>query len=141
VAEERTGFLGVGWSFPPAFSLERAAVEMVRDELDIKESIWILLSTSLGERIMLPTYGSNLAVYVFRALTTTLLTEIEDVVATAILNWEPRVDVESVDAVADASVEGKIDIEIVYVIRQTNARSNLVYPYYLQEGSLPSSPA
>jgi hypothetical protein len=33
---------------------------------------------------------------------------------------------------------GILDIEINYAIRTTNARSNLVYPFYLQEGTIPA---
>src|SRR5262249_705342 len=76
------------------------------DAKDIRESLWILLSTSLGERIMVPTYGCMLWQMVFRNLTPTLLTELKDMVEQAIVNWEPRVTVEAVEVHTDTSVAG-----------------------------------
>ena len=63
-------FLGTGWAFPPTFHDDKlTGVEMVKNEYDIKESLEILLNTNLGERIMLPDYGSELQKYVFDKIT------------------------------------------------------------------------
>ncbi len=66
-------FLGTGWAFPPAFDNESASVEMVSNYEDIKQSLDILLSTSLGERVMQPDYGCNLTDYIFESLNSTLI--------------------------------------------------------------------
>ena len=139
MGDEQMGFLGTGWAFPPSFSRPGATARMVSNEHDIQESLWILLSTSLGERLMLPTYGCNLQDYIFRGISTTLLTEIDGVVRRAIVNWEPRVDIELVSSETDPSTVGRINIAISYVIRQTNARSNLVYPFYISEATIPAA--
>src|ERR1051325_7087018 len=65
-------FLGTGWSFPPTFARAMLDVVMVSDDVDIQQSLWILFSTVLGERIMLPQYGTQLGQMVVGALTTTL---------------------------------------------------------------------
>ena len=130
-------FLGTGWSFPPTFSRSNDSVGMVRGQRDIHESLWILFSTSLGERIMLPEYGSQLWRMVFQNLTSSLTTQLKDIVRTAILDWEPRIDVDEVTVQPDATVEGLVLITVTYTVRQTNTRSNLVYPFYLQEGTTP----
>lgn len=130
-------FLGTGWSFPPTFSRLTYSVGMVSDEPDIRESLWILFSTSLGERIMLPQYGSELWKMVFQNITTTLTTQLEDIVRTAILYWEPRIDVDDIEVEPDATVAGLVLITVYYTIRRTNARNNLVYPFYIQEGTIP----
>ncbi|MCP3063927.1 GPW/gp25 family protein [Myxococcus sp. K38C18041901] len=130
-------FLGTGWSFPPTFSRSTGGVMMASGELDIRESLWVLLSTSLGERTMLPNYGCELRTMVFRGVNTTLTRQIQDYVQQAILYWEPRIVVDAVTVQKDASVEGLLTITVSYVVTQTNSRSNLVYPFYLQEGSIP----
>lgn len=130
-------FLGTGWSFPPSFSRHAASVVMTSGETDIRESLWILLSTSLGERIMLATYGCQIWSKVFAALTNTLANEIASLIRSAILDWEPRVDVEQVEVTQMATLRGCLNIDIGYRIRQTNVRSNLVYPFYLHEATLP----
>ena len=129
-------FLGTGWSFPPTFSRLDASVVMVSDDTDIRQSLWVLFSTSLGERIMLPEYGSQIWQMVFQAINTTLTSRLQEMVRQAILNWEPRIDVDQVSVQPDATAHGLVLITVYYTIRRTNARSNLVYPFYIQEGTL-----
>jgi len=108
---------------------------------DVRQSLWILLSTATGERVMVPEYGCALSPMVFENLSTTLLTRLHDVVEHAILNWEPRITVDRVVAEADPDVAGLVRIDISYTIRATNARSNLVFPFYLREATIaPSVP-
>lgn len=130
-------FLGTGWSFPPTFSTFTYSVEMVSDNRDIRESLWILFSTSLGERIMVPTYGSDLWQLVFESITTMFKNQVADTIRNAILYWEPRILVEEVTVEPDATVDGLVLISVSYLIRKTNARNNLVYPFYLQEATIP----
>lgn len=132
-------FLGCGWSFPPTFSQVAGQVVMVSAERDIRESLWILLSTSLGERIMLATYGCDLWSQVFTALTPTTANAIANMVSNAILEWEPRVIVEDVAVTDGRNGSGWLDINISYRIIQTNTRSNLVYPFDLREATLRAS--
>jgi len=134
-------FLGTGWSFPPTFSRPLLGVEMVSGVADIHESLRILFSTTPGERVMLPEYGCDLWRLLFRGLTTTLMTEIKDMVEQAIVLWEPRINLLGVEVVRDPTQDGRIDIEIDFVVRGTNTRSNFVYPFYLQEATLGSAGA
>lgn len=131
-------FLGTGWGFPPTFSRSTYAAEMVSDEVDIRQSLWILFSTPAGERVMLPEYGSRLWQMVFRNVTTTLLTQLEEMVRQAVLYWEARVDVDEVQAQPDATVDGLVLITVHYTVRQTNSRYNLVFPFYLREKTIPT---
>ena len=133
-------FLGRGWSFPPTFNRVSATVAMASGDADIQQSLWIILSTSLGERIMLATFGCDLISKVFTTLTTTTANAIAAMVTRAITDWEPRITVESV-TVADSELAGWIDISIAYVVRQTNSRSNLVFPFYRMEATLPPPPS
>ena len=130
-------FLGRGWRFPPAFSRESATTQMVSAAEDIHQSLWILLSTAVGERIMVPEYGCALWRMVFESLTTTMMTRLQDIVRRAIVKWEPRITVDSVVAQADPDVAGLVRIHVTYTIRATNARSNMVYPFYVHEATIP----
>ena len=73
-----TSFLGQGWSFPPEFSKDSGTVNMVSEELDINQSLHILLSTSLGERVMQPDYGCNLKDYQSEPLNNGLISYLKD---------------------------------------------------------------
>jgi phage baseplate assembly protein W len=128
--------LGTGWSFPPTFSRFSASVDMVSDDQDVQQSLWNLLSTVPGERVMLPEYGCGIWQMVFRNVNTAFKTQVAGIVRQAILNWEPRIDLDEVAVTQDSATVGLVLISIAYTLRRTNSRSNLVYPFYLQEGTL-----
>lgn len=138
-SETYPSFLGRGWAFPPTFDQTTATVVMAAADQDIRESLWIILSTNLGERIMLATFGSSLWSQVFTALTPTTANEIAHMVSNAIIQWEPRIQLEDV-TVRAGTPAGWLDIVIRYLVRQTNTRNNLVYPFYLREPALPAPP-
>ncbi len=133
--DENQSFLGRGWSFPPEFNKESRAVKMLEDEVDIKSSLEILLSTKLGERVMLPGYGCNLEELLFSPLNLTLKTYVIDLIKTAILYHEPRIDVKKIDIDPTDELNGVLLINIDYIIRSTNSRMNMVFPFYKEEGS------
>jgi len=126
-------FLGRGWSFPPAFSRTTKELILTSDEEDIKKSLEILLSTTIGERFLQPLYGCNLEQYVFEPLNATTSTEIRLTVKNAIDLFEPRLTLLSVKLDSGFINEGRIDIAVEYEIITTNTRHNLVYPFYINE--------
>ncbi len=128
-------FLGRGWSFPPAFSKHSSRVEMLEQEADIASSLEILLSTVPGERVMLAEFGCNLQELVFENIDTTLKTLMIDKIQSAILYFEPRIDVETVRLDDRLGLEGVVLIEINYRVRATNSRFNFVFPFYKNEGT------
>ena len=89
-------FLGTGWSFPPTFDAAQWYCEMTSDEEDIQLSLANFLSTRKGESVMQPDYGCNLDEMVFEPMTTTFKTYISEMINTAILYYEARIDLNSV---------------------------------------------
>lgn len=128
-------FLGTGWAFPVQFSKTAQTVLMASDEDDIRQSLQILLSTRVGERLMQPKYGCNVEVLVFETIDETLITYVKDLVFTAIYYFEPRISPDNV-TVQSTDIEGIIEVTIDYTIRSTNSRHNMVFPFYLDEGNL-----
>jgi phage baseplate assembly protein W len=133
--ETNRSFLGRGWGFPPEFNKLTKAVNMLEDEADIKSSLEILLSTRLGERVMVPNYGCNLDELLFKPLTLTLKTFVIDLIKTAILYYEPRIELNKIDIDPTNELEGELLINIDYTVRATNSRKNMVYPFYKEEGN------
>lgn len=133
--EQYKSFLGKGWGFPPEFQKSTKAVKMLEGEPDIESSLEILLTTRLGERIMVPGYGCNLDELLFKPLNLTLKTYVIDLIKKAILYHEPRIDVNriAIDPINEAA--GELLINIDYTIRSTNSRKNMVFPFYKAEGS------
>jgi Bacteriophage baseplate protein W len=128
-------FLGTGWGFPPEFNNISNKVGMLSNDADIRSSLQILLATAQGERIMRPDFGCNLDEMIFESLTTTFKTYIKDLITTAILYYEPRIDVNKIDLNDTGELEGRILISIDYTIRSTNSRYNLVYPFYISQAT------
>lgn len=128
-------FLGRGWAFPPHFKRVNREVVMSRDEEDIHQSLHILLSTHPGERIMNPQFGCDLRQYVHEEITQTLFTKMKVTIGAAIRDYEARISVNDIFFEYDNQSTGVIYVTIDYSIRQTNSRHNLVYPFYLLEGS------
>lgn len=130
-------FLGSGWAFPPAFDSHSKCAKLVSAEEDVRQSLVILLSTSPGERIMHPTFGCNLHEVVFENISHNVIAQVKDLVKRAILFFEPRIDLLNVDVDVSPEnyLEGRIDIYLDYLIRRTNTRSNMVFPFYFIEGT------
>ena len=126
-------FLGAGWGFPLRLD-HSGEVVLARDEEDIRQSIWIILGTALGERVMRPDFGVGLKALVFESVNTTTMAMVKRRVEEALITWEPRIHVEEVRVTTDLSFRNKLLIEIDYRVRSTNTFYNLVYPFYLSEG-------
>ncbi|NLJ00892.1 MAG: GPW/gp25 family protein [Bacteroidales bacterium] len=132
---ENRSFLGRGWSLPPEFTKETGTVKMLEDEDDIVSSLHILLSTRLGERVMVPDYGCNLDDLLFNSLSITVKTYVADLIRTAILYHEPRIDTKKIAIEPADDTNGVLLIHIEFVVRATNSRMNMVYPFYKTEGN------
>ncbi|MEA3281835.1 MAG: GPW/gp25 family protein [Euryarchaeota archaeon] len=126
-------FLGKGWKFPVGVN-STGKVEMSQYETDIREAIWIILSTSRGERVMRPDFGCGIYDFVFAPINTATIAMIESSIREALTAWEPRAELTNVDISTDEADEGKLLISIDYRVRSTNNEFNLVYPFYLTEG-------
>ncbi len=131
---ESKSYLGRGWAFPPRF-IKGQGVAMVAQEEDIRQSLRILFSTSPGERVRRLEYGCGLRRWVFGEITLSERTMIADEIAGAVLFHEPRVEVLSVRVEMREPERGVLWIELDYRVRQTNSRSNLVFPFYFLEGT------
>jgi phage baseplate assembly protein W len=125
-------FLGSGWSFPMLIDQHR--IDSSSGEDNISESIWIILSTAPGERVMRPTFGCGLHDLVFEIADASSLGRIKKTVTDALVLWEPRISVLDVDT--EQKLDGQVLlINIHYQVRATNNFFNLVYPFYLTVGA------
>lgn len=124
--------LGVGVGFP--FSLDGGRVGLAEYERSIQQSIWMILGTSPGERVMRPTFGSGLRELVFQPLNPQLVGSAVGAVRDALTRWEPRISVDEVNAFVDPAAPATLNIDITYEVLATNSRQNLVYPFYLEHG-------
>lgn len=132
-------FLGRGWQFPPRFVAAGDGVAMVAGIDDVAESLAILLATRRGERVLVEGYGCDLAEFMFAEITPSLVGQVRDLVADAILEYEPRVLLNGVDVSTERADEGVLMVAVDYTVRATNSRYNMVWPFYLDEAVRPLS--
>jgi phage baseplate assembly protein W len=124
--------LGVGWAFPVRPVNGRLA--FARYEEDIEQAIQIILLTARNERVMLPEFGAGVRNFVFEPNTPATHRAVEGAVRQALIDWEPRIDLERVEVTADDSEPNLLLIHVDYVVRATNTFYNRVFPFYLLEG-------
>ena len=125
-------YLGAGWKYP--VQLDDGEIALSRYAEDVREAIWIILSTAPGERVMRPDFGCGIHEYVFalsNAQTTGLVRfEVEE----SLTRWEPRIDLQEVQVESPPGDPTLLLISIDYRVRATDSLYNLVYPFYLQRG-------
>lgn len=126
-----TGFLGSGWAFPVETDAEGAVRRTAAGDEAVRQSIWAILGTAPGERVMRPDFGCGIHDLVFTVLDTGTANAVAATVAEALADWEPRIDVLDVYAAPDADEPSRLLIEINYRVRASNSRLNLVYPFYV----------
>jgi len=127
-------FLGIGWKFPVQVT-PAGRIAQARYEQRIEESIFLILSTARGERVMLPDFGCGIHELVFASNspgTTALVTQS---VRQALSTFEPRIDVLDVSVENPVSQRNLLLIRVNYRIRANNALGNMVYPFYITEGA------
>jgi uncharacterized protein len=135
VTDVGSDFLGRGWAFPIALAPDRLRGFIGGDE-KIRQSIWLILSTTQGERQMLPEFGCGIHDLVFEPNTAALRGLVQAKVRDALVRWEPRIDVLDVRVETPLPDErNRLLIRIDYRIRSNNAFFNLVYPFFLDEGA------
>ena len=141
-------FIGRGWRFPIRVN-QRGGLDWSEGPDRVRDAIWLVLNTGVGERVMRPTFGAGVQDYVFKPNSAATRVALAQAIREALVRWEPRIEIEGVrvDAavggetvtrtdVADqvASESSQVLVFIEYRLRATNELFNLVYPFYLQEG-------
>ena len=125
--------LGQGWAFPVRVGQD-GAIEYSAGEKNVQESIWILLGTALGERVMRPSVGCGVFDLVFAPNNVATRAEMQARVRQALIRHEQRINVLAVQVDSEPERPEVLLIRVDYQIRSNNARGNVVYPFFLREG-------
>ena len=126
----QSDFIGTGWRFP-ILPDETGGLGYVADDVNVEQSLHILLLTDIGQRVMRPDFGCKAPRLVFAPGSMQYLRLLETTIREAVRDWEPRVELEDVRAEVDPNEETRVIVSIGYRVRQTNTRNNLVFPFYL----------
>ena len=93
---------GKGMAFPPRVGAD-GRIAWSEGEVNIRESMRVILMTEPNERLRLPAFGAGLGRFLFEPNTVGTHTLIRERIADALARWEPRVRVEAVEVAADGA--------------------------------------
>lgn len=123
-------FLGAGMKFPPQIDPGTGRFAVSAREQSVRESVYLILMTSRGERWLEPGFGSQMASYAFMDTSPTMLRMLSDDLRDLLLTQEPRIS--DVDVEIDPETRnGCLLVSIRYTVAATNSQDNLVFPFYL----------
>ena len=122
-------FVGAGWAFPvrPA---EDGTIARAAHEDAVRRSIWLILSTSRGERVMRPEFGCGIHDIVFSPADDATAGRVAYEVQASLERWEPRIDVLDVDVRFSDGASSVMYVDVSYTPRGANDPRNLVFPFY-----------
>jgi phage baseplate assembly protein W len=126
-------FIGRGWAFPLRTDAT-GGIALVGREQVIEKAIRLILGTAPGERPMRPEFGCKINEYLFAPANGETAGDIAREVRYALARWEPRITVEDVVVSFDTRIATLLYIDVRYVIRSSNDRRNLVFPFYTIPG-------
>jgi uncharacterized protein len=147
-------FIGKGWRFPIKVNA-RGCLEWSDGPNRIRDAIWIIIKTSLNERLMRPKFGAGVDDFVFESNSEINRVQLSAAIKSALLEWEPRIELDDVrvtsgwqaadsrtealdseQAIKDraTALDSQVVVSIEYRLRTTNEMFNVVLPFYLEEG-------
>jgi uncharacterized protein len=129
INEQPQEYLGTGLSFPLQSNVQ-GGLKLSSAAQKVKESIWLILRTDLGERVYRPNFGCRLSELAFAPLNNDTLLRIRLYVLEALQTWEPRIEVDQVRADPDAAT-GRVNIIVDYRLKSYPDPYSFVYPFYL----------
>jgi len=126
-------FIGRGWRFPIKVNA-RGGLDWSDGPDRIRDAIWLVLKTSVGERVMRPTFGAGVEDFVFQSNSAAARAELAQAIRTALVRWEPRIEIVAVRVDMVPDEPSQVIASVEYRIRMTNELFNVVLPFYLSEG-------
>jgi len=124
--------LGKGWSLPLIPDERSKALTWASGHDKVQQSIYIILDTEPGERLMRPEFGCGLRRHIMNPNTVANRALIQYEVEQAIDIWEPRVELTKVSVTA-GNDPSMVLIQIQYKHQRDGSAGNLVYPFYLEQ--------
>ncbi|MBQ6968582.1 MAG: GPW/gp25 family protein [Lachnospiraceae bacterium] len=127
-------YLGTGCKFPLQIDPATGRFMTVSGNQSVKESLYLILMTQRTERLVRPSFGSNMMDYTFMDTGTTMMSILKRDLSETILEQEPRIsDLEIETQYRER--QGAVIISINYRVAGSNTRDNLVFPFYLDRGA------
>lgn len=116
--------------FPVNVDSVTGKIEEISYEESIRESIYLIVMTKKGERIMRPDFGCDIHQYMFEPVNSTMLTLVRCAVEEALTRWEPRIEDIEVEPLTSLEEENELKLVIHYRIKATRAMAQTIVPFH-----------
>jgi len=130
--DARTAYLGRGLRFPIRVNA-LGSIELVSALEDIEQSIMIILSTRVGERLMRPEFGCRAHDLIFEPRDAVFIGKMREYVTEALTFWEPRIELLDVRPEFDPGADGAVYVSIDYVAKSSHDERSIVYPFFIEQ--------
>ncbi|MFT6500414.1 MAG: phage baseplate assembly protein W [Crocinitomicaceae bacterium] len=130
---DKEEILGRGWGFPPSFDKSSNEAAMISGEDDVESSIYVIIHTKFGERVMRNEFGSNIYDLLFEPLNENMKTFMASTLKDSLVDNEPRINIEKITLTQNDPALGKVDIKVEFTMIETNVTKNLVVPFYVPD--------
>jgi uncharacterized protein len=128
---ESDKIIGKGWAFPPQFKVDTNETVMAEGVDDINQSLYILFTTEIGERVMQPNYGSAMKSMIFESINEHFKSYMRLVLTRSIALYESRIKPISIDFYEDEILDGRYLMHLDYFVLATKQKNSFVFPFYL----------
>jgi phage baseplate assembly protein W len=122
---------GKSLAFPPRVGANGQLV-WSEGELNVRESIALILQTQPGERLLLPDFGCGLERFLFEPNTIATLRLIQEEIKRALSRWERRIRLDDVQVATNPSDPRAVDITLYYTLIATQKQERLSMVMALQ---------
>lgn len=122
--------LGKRIAFPLQLD-DRNQLAMVDGDTAVRQSIYLIVMTVPGERVLRPEFGCRIHELIFDPINKQTMITAKRFVEEAIRRWEPRIEVVELEVDAGDVDRAELLINIKYKHKNRPDPRSLVFPYYL----------
>lgn len=110
---------------------DRNQLAMSDGDMAVRQSIYLIVMTVPGERVLRPEFGCRIHELIFDPLNKQTMITAKRFVEEAIRRWEPRISVEELVVDVGDMDRAELLINIKYKHKNRPDPRSLVFPYYL----------
>ena len=110
---------------------DRNQLAMVDGDTAVRQSIYLIVMTVPGERVLRPEFGCRIHELIFDPVNKQTMITAKRYVEEAIKRWEPRIEVMELEVDAGDVDRAELLINIKYKHKNRPDPRSLVFPYYL----------
>ena len=115
---------GKSLAFPPRVGANGQMV-WSEGELNVRESIALILQTQPGERLLVPDFGCGLDRFLFEPNSIATLRQIQEEIKLALSRWERRIRLDDVRVATNPADPRAVDITLYYTLVATQTQERL----------------